>query len=297
MSADKVSDWIEWHRRCDLDRCPPDVRERLAHYGLRTFEKQTRLQLFGEKDNPQPLPVDLPGGKSEQEDARQVCWKYIENYLLTHRAGASRKSCKAYVCDYAFSQPEKLRHASLRSGFIAMTRNVVRRYYADEIRDTRLKAARELVSFDEPISEEDGAVRGDRISRDDLAVRLPLDGLTQDELSEFKDIAARFAPAIWDGMSEIERDVIWAALQDIPLTSAWLRQKCGLEKSQLYQARKDFDARITEMLKKMNMAGDDEAVRVLKMFIAVELEERIFRWKKPEKASVDALGVTNGDAP
>lgn len=279
MSSETLNDWIEWHRLCDLDQCQPETQERLAAYGRRIFIQEATKEFFGKGSNAgSGAPASLP----DNGHAGQLCWTYVQDYLLTQRVKTAGKTCKAYICDNALGKATALRLAVFRAGFKIMTRNVVRAYYGNEIAEFHRKQARELVSIHEPTGANDNSTLQDSLSREDLAVRLPLHELTQEELRDFTNLAKQLAPAIWEEMSDTEKTIIWAALQGWSLASPTTETLCGLKKSQCYEARKKISERVTRMLNELGVSGDAYAEQVVKMFIAVELEHKIFEWKSPE---------------
>ncbi len=295
MSSDTLDNWVEWHRVCNLSKCSADAGKNLLNYGKKVFNDEAKIQFFGAKNAAERLHEPLPGDGRFAGSKNEECWQYIEYYLLNKTVQGGTKSAKAYICDHVAKQPAHTQHRSFRAGFHRLCRNVVREFYAEELKDMKLRQAEHLVSLDEAVGEEADTSLGEMIGTDDLAIHLPLGELIQSEIDEFTQISEELAPAIWQDMTRRERYVLWAAVNGLPITSDWLQERLGVKKSQLSQARKDFSARITGMLNKTNITGDEYAVHVLKQFIAAALEPFFSEWEKSENITQAYFNRADGE--
>jgi len=278
---DKLSDWIQWHKLCDLDQCNPDVQERLGAYARAVFVQMTRSVL---KTNNLPLDLlpDQAGSKNEDEKGL-TCWAYIQNYLLTKRHNNTGKTYKYYICDYAFKQTKDAYHKTLRKGFKIQVRNVVCVYFSEDRKALKRDNSVKLLTLDQTIGETGEKTIADTLKNSDFITTSLLASLSDSEYNDFREIAEKEGSAIFCELGDREQYAIWAGINGLSLATPQLLKQVDCKKSQLYEARKNVEKIVDTHLKAHFPNETPESLYMLKVFIADKLEREIILWEKSEK--------------
>lgn len=287
MNKDQLEHWEEWHRRCTLQGCSQDTTDALSAYGRKSF-----LAAAMKLDCPKgmlELPDRNPDGSVSEGSAS---WYYVEDRLLNGHH-ASGKTYKAYIVDYAIEQTPGYQLNSLRRGFSDQTRNVVRAFYADVVNQYHRDQASDLFQLDMPIGE-NGETSGRDLDLPFLAASESIEELNDLEKTEFKEIADKLAPQVWERMEHREKIVILASLLGISLAAPEVEVACGCKKTQVYAAFKAFGQRVKAACADQGFEGDAYAIMALECFMTFALLDRLKSWTASEKSATPLLNKAGG---
>jgi hypothetical protein len=252
--------WIEWKRRCAIDRCGDEAVRCLRGFAGHRFGRFLAWMRRSADERPC------------EEVTGRVAWHLFETHLLL----TNSRTGKRYK-DWIFARVSGSRDEPIdviQGGATLILRDVARNYVCAELQRS------DTLSLDAPLGGQDAPTLLDLLAGECD----PMDAIAQREYEAIaKEEASRLLPQVY----RQERVMLLARRLGLPVWHPSVEEAAGCRKSRGNQVLLDFQKRIFfELHGKYAGEGRQSVARLAVMTIQM-LSDEVFLWGKAEIGLAD----------